>query len=309
MTERALQMKKTSSDVLFTWLKPEYGHEWTQKGRWRGARYLVPVLGARRKVTEYVPHPGLFRTFAGLNIAKDEVREREISVFAKAYGDLIARPQDDHERLTTEREMVRTHATMGAWCRTIQHMRRAVELWDRINSPERHEDLKQLFTRQRGAILYRQTHHPLEINPDGKTRPAQPEGQEGRATTTCPAIVVGKDAAKDPASDVIPLARKALQYEIQRAFTDTETPSHTTSCIVTPELRLVLRPVNLLAYMWLSFARVVSGEIEERPCEMFETCGEYIYVGRGLGLKRDDAAVCGATCRKWKERHKAEKCA
>lgn len=280
-------MKRPSTDVLFIWSKPESGHEWKQKGRWRGARYLVPRLGAKGKVTEYVPHPGLFRTFASLNSAKDDARAWEIKVFAKAYGDIIARPQGDHVRLSTEVEMVRTHATMETWCRAIQHMRRAVELWDLINAGERHKEFSGLIIRSKGAITYRRVHHPLER-------------QEGNDSFVV--IATGKKLAEYPVEDLIKPARKALQYEVQEALTDIETPSYTTPCLLMPEFHLVLRPVNLLADMWLSFARVVSGEIEERRCEMFARCGEYIYVGLGPGLQRSDATTCSAACRQEKKR-------
>ncbi len=118
---------------------------------------------------------------------------------------------------------------------------------------------------------------------------------------------MAKDVTKYPVGDVVPLARKALQYEIQSALTDTETPSHTTPCIVTPELSLMLRPVNLLAHMWLIFAHVVSGEIEERRCEMFESCHQYLYVGSGPWLQRNDATTCSANCRQKKKRQDAKK--
>jgi hypothetical protein len=284
---------KATADVLFTWHRPgtpekPRGYEWKRRGAWRARQYLVPLLGAKGKWTEYVPHPGLFRTFASLGGNTTDERLL-IKSFAKAYGDLIARPGDDGVRLTTVVEIVRKNATLETWCRAIEHMSRAVALWDRINAPERHDELKWLFTRPRGAdaILYWRAHHPLERKSDN---------------TTCPVLVMGKDVAKYPAEQIVPLARKALQYEIQSAFTDLETPSHTTPCIVTPELRLALRPANLLAFMWLCFARVVSGEIEERRCEMFESCGEHIYVGRGPGLQRNDTATCSAACRQKRKR-------
>lgn len=145
---------------------------------------------------------------------------------------------------------------------------------------------------------------------------ALPHEEHGKAETWCNAIQQMRQAVNrwdrikglKISDEAQRGARRTLQIEVHRALTDTATPSHTMLGL-TPELTITPRPSNLLAYMWLTFARIVAGEIEERPCEMFETCGEYIYVGRGLGLKRDDAAVCGATCRKWKERHKAEKCA
>lgn len=285
-------MGKAPADVLFTWYRPgtpgnPRGYEWKRKGSWKGRQYLVPLLGAKSEWTEYTPHPGLFRVFADIPTTKDDLREREIRAFAKGSGDIIAKPKDEP-------------AAMGTWCRTIQHMHRAVDLWDRINAPEKHWELEELFTRPKGAILYWQMHHHLELSPDKKTRPAQREGEVGGVVTTCPAIVTGKDVTKYPVGEVIPLARKALQYEIQSAFIDTETPSHTTPCIVTPDFWLALRPTNLLAFMWLSFARVVTGEIEERRCEMFKSCQSYIYIGPGL--QRNDATTCSAACRQEKKR-------
>ena len=96
--------------------------------------------------------------------------------------------------------------------------------------------------------------------------------------------------------------QRSLQLEIHHALTDTALPSHT-AIGLTSELGLALHPVNLLAYMWLTFARVVSGEIEERPC--MGNCSGYIYVGRGPGLKREDTVTCSDACRKWRERQTA----
>lgn len=111
-------------------------------------------------------------------------------------------------------------------------------------------------------------------------------------------IAMGKDVAKYPASDITRAARRALQLEIKRALTDTETPSHATPYL-TPELRLVTYPVNLLACMWLTFARVVWEEIGERRCLV---CPDYFYVGSGPGLRRADRVTCSDACRQFKKR-------
>ncbi len=111
------------------------------------------------------------------------------------------------------------------------------------------------------------------------------------------------DKVKDSGTEV---QRRALQLEIHRALTDMKTPSFTTIGL-TSELRVAVYPVNLLAYMWLTFARVVSGEIEERRCKMFERCHGYVYVGRGPGLQRVDTTTCGAACRQKKKRQKSER--
>jgi hypothetical protein len=143
---------------------------------------------------------------------------------------------------------------------------------------------------------------------------ALPHEEHAKPQTWCDAIQQMRravnlwDRIKDSktSGDAQRRGQQSLRSEIHRALTDTVTPSHTTLGL-TPKLGLVRCPVNLLAYMWLCFARVVSGEVEERPCEMFARCGEYIYVGRGPGLQREDTTTCGAACRQKKKRQDAKK--
>lgn len=238
-------MRKAAATIPFRWLTPASGHQWK---RLKGVMRLVPKSGGSRWIDPkaaggvwiYAPPPGLFRKFARLKIGKDEVRQREILAFADEYGDIMAQPQEGGLSLSTEVQVIRKHATMETWYGAIRHMRRTVDLWDRLN--------------------------------DSEEREARPLPED-------------------------------LRLEIKRALTDTETPSCSTLTL-TANMRLVVYPVNLLAYMWLTFARVVSGEIEERPCKMFETCHEYVYVGRGTGLQRADTDTCGSACRKQKSREK-----
>jgi hypothetical protein len=238
---------------------------------------------------EYTPAPDLFRKFAALKIADDKVGRAQILAFANEYGDVIAQPHEGNLVLDSGIRKVRKHATRETWCRAIQHMRRAVDIWDSINDPQKHKSLRRSIVRSKGLITYRAMHHPLEgkVDDDSYT-----------------VIAFEKDMARYPANDIIPAARRALQLEIRAALTDTVTPSHSTPD-VTPELEIVVNPVNLLAYMWLTFVRVVSGEIEERLCDV---CHEgRFYVGSGRGLHRGDKTTCGAACRKRKQRHEAEK--
>lgn len=74
------------------------------------------------------------------------------------------------------------------------------------------------------------------------------------------------------------------------------------------KLELFVHPVNLLAFMWLTLARLLSGEIVEQPCMgRSKDCLGYIYTGVGPGLKKTGSVTCSIACRKWKERHKSEK--
>lgn len=95
-------------------------------------------------------------------------------------------------------------------------------------------------------------------------------------------------------------AHKDLQLEIESALKDVTTPRCSRVCL-NQNLELFVYPVNLLAFMWLTLARLASGEIMEQPC--LGECGGYIYTGLGLGLKRAGTATCSPACRKWKERH------
>ncbi len=102
-------------------------------------------------------------------------------------------------------------------------------------------------------------------------------------------------------------ARRELRRQIRRALRDPEATPGRAMPDLTPDMRLVIGPENLLAYMWLTFARVVSGEIEERPCPgQSKSCLGYIYIGKGQGLRRNDpTATCSDACRKAMKRRKA----
>jgi len=98
-------------------------------------------------------------------------------------------------------------------------------------------------------------------------------------------------------------AREELQLEIESALRDMTTPSCARMCI-NQKLELFVYPVNLLAFMWLTLARLVSGQILEQPCMgKSQRCLGYIYTGMGDGLKKTGTVTCSIACRKWKERH------
>lgn len=96
-------------------------------------------------------------------------------------------------------------------------------------------------------------------------------------------------------------ARQELQIEIESALRDVATPS-CARVRLNQKLELFVYPVNLLSFMWLTLARLLSGEIAEHRCL---GCGVPIYTGIGLGLKKTGTATCSATCRKRRERGRA----
>ena len=98
-------------------------------------------------------------------------------------------------------------------------------------------------------------------------------------------------------------ARTALQVEIESVLKDLTTPSCARVCL-NQKLELFVYPVNLRAFMWLTLARLVSGEIVEQPCiGKSKNCLRYIYTGLGPGLKKTGTVTCSIACRKWKQRH------
>lgn len=98
-----------------------------------------------------------------------------------------------------------------------------------------------------------------------------------------------------------------LRARIESALKDTTTPSFTRVCL-NQKMELFAHPVNLLAFMWLTLARLVSGEIVEQPCVgKSRCCLGYVYTGLGNGLKKTGTLTCSIACRKWKERHTSPK--
>ena len=94
-----------------------------------------------------------------------------------------------------------------------------------------------------------------------------------------------------------------MQIGIESALRDVTTPRCARACL-NQNLELFVYPVNLLAFMWLTLARLASGEIVEQPCMGGgKECLGYIYTGLGPGLKKTGTVTCSVACRKRKERH------
>ena len=56
--------------------------------------------------------------------------------------------------------------------------------------------------------------------------------------------------------------------------------------------RIIFKPSNLVAAMWIQFAQAVTEELQMRRCDF---CEEYFQVGPGAA--RDDARFCKDVCR------------
>jgi hypothetical protein len=217
-----------------------------------------------------------------LDAGRGSAQKKLVLAFADKYGDILAQPQEGRFDLLAEYPVVSPkHALWEQWRLSIQRMRRALALWDAMNDPERHKALQRLFTRGPNGIMY------TGFDPGGKGSRL---------------IAKGCQVSEYPTRDIYRMARRALQLDIHAAISDTATPSHSTPSL-TADLRPVMLPVNLLASMWLTFARVASGEIEERRCAAVG-CSEFVYIGSGPGLQNAHTLTHSAACRQRESRRK-----
>jgi len=292
-------------------------------------------------VIAYEPHPGLFRKFAAINFSVKKATNLQLMLdFASEHGCLIERPWDYHpmkgvKQPPQEWQWDRKPTTLKEWFRASGHLRMAVELWTLINTPGKHEELDSRFIRRKDRVAYRWSHpqglwfrdvdRTLAKLMDLRERKSDLNDKEKRDLETLEAderdrletrnretlitIAKGKDAARCVNDSAALLTQRTLQVVIHEALTDIEKPCLAFTVPAWPDMRLMRLPANLLSYMWLCFARVVAGEIEERPCEMFgierfgiEKCQKYLYIGSGPGLQRSDTTLCSATCRQRKKR-------
>lgn len=97
-------------------------------------------------------------------------------------------------------------------------------------------------------------------------------------------------------------AKAKLQTAIASAIQDRTMP-RCTIMYLNPQHELIATPVNLLAFMWLTLARLASGEIAEQPClGKSKMCVGYLYTGIGPGLMKTGTTTCSIACRKEKSR-------
>lgn len=244
---------------IFRWTVNEAGHEWLKgaDGKLRLFPRHTPGVGIRY----YAPEPGLFREFAALNPARDAIQE-----FAGKYGDLF----DRWDIMQTPRSARFVGGTsLDRWKIKIADMRDIVSIWDQIQD-ERLAELRKIIVRSRNEICY----------------------VRGRTNVT---LARGELSRFDPRDVLLP-ARAALRWEINRRLSDTETPT-----LVIPRLtwtedfhqRIVFQPCNLLAEMWLQFARVTTEEFRLQYCAA--GCGKYFQVGPGA--VRVHTKTCSPRCR------------
>ena len=250
---------------VFLWTVSQSGYEWLDgvDGKRRLFPRHTPGLGIRR----YAPEPGLFREFAALDPTRDAIRD-----FAGKYGDLFDRWDIEHTLVRRGRLVGGT--SLDRWKIKIRNMRELVEIWDQIQE-KRVPELRKIIVRSEEEICYVRDGTNITLARKGEWRRFAPR-------------------------DVLLPAMCALQLEIYKRLSDTETPT-----LVVPRLTLtpdthpwiVFQPCNLLAAMRMQFAQATTGAYRLQQCA---GCDKYFPVGPGA--KRGHSITCSAKCRKRKER-------
>lgn len=250
---------------IFRWTVSDGGYEWLegQDGKLRLFPCHTPGLGIRH----YAPETGLFREFAELNPTRDDIQ-----FFAGRYGDLFDQWDIMHTLVRQGRFAGGT--SLDRWKIKIEDMRELVRIWDQIQD-ERLPDLRKIIVRSNTEVCYVRGGTNITLARKG-------------------------ELSRFGAKDVLLPARYALQLEINKRLSDTETPT-----LVVPRLtwtpdnhqRITFQPCNLLAAMWLQFAQTTTGEYRIQQCA---GCHKYFPVGPGA--KRGHATTCSNTCRQRKKR-------
>ena len=255
------------------------GYEWL-KGI-DGELRLVPRRGPGRRFYLHEPHPGVFRDFAALQPTQDAIKG-----FADTYGDILDRHKGEQFAVRGD-STVDFGTSLGRWRREIGDMRVIVSLWDQVQNRQLSE-LKKIITHSEKHLRY----------------VVKTPKHEARVTLAHADIPESGWDRFDP-EDVLLPARCALQMEINKRLSDTDTPSLVFPRLVwTPEYdqRIIFQPCNLLAAMWMQFAQAVTGKFQLKRCVV---CGKGFQAGPGG--KRADAITCSDSCRQRKKRESEPK--
>ena len=252
---------------VFRWTVNLSGYEWAEGADRKLRLFPIFVPGAGGRLL-YPPERGLFREFAALSPTRDAILE-----FAEKYGDLFCSWNMMHTRVS--HGSLAGGTSLERWKAKIGDMRDLVDIWEQIQDQQRHRELNKIIVRTGNAICY----------------------QRGGTDVT---LARGEDLNRFNPKDVVLPARCALQWEINRRLSDTETPTLTVAHLALTRdnrPRMVFRPSNLLADMWVRFAQMIAGEFRLKQCAV---CNEYFQVGPGG--RRQHTETCSPRCRKQKSR-------
>jgi hypothetical protein len=177
-------------------------------------------------------------------------------------------------------------ASLNRWASEINEMRALVRIWRAIKGARKNELRRFIFWRDKNAVEYRFGTSMVWL--------ATPE-------------INNHLLKRFRHGDVLKPAMYLLQREINRRIADADDTGYVP---IVPRLvwcpgpridgvskpdhhqRIVFHPVNLLAALWLQFAKTVTQEYQLGICL---ACGEYFQIGKGA--RRMHAKTCGDRCR------------
>jgi len=264
-------IKRFNSDpFLFHCYVEEDGYEWVRQR-------LVGIggLGSRIQVREMPAD--VFLEFAKLEPTGEAVRG-----FAEKYG-VLATPHGP-ETLVVVRDTLEAGLTLDDWATEIADMRVLVDVWVDIKTKSRRTALKKIITWKDNAVRYS----------------IKTPKRHWRAWLTTPG---SQHSGRFKKGDLLLPAKYALQNEINRTIADPGMATvprlvwareYLSDHIERERSRIVFTPPNLLAALWLQFARAISN----LSCKVKECkgCHGYFLAGPGTG-RRDDAETCKNACR------------
>jgi hypothetical protein len=260
---------------IFRWKVKEAGYQWA-KGIMDGKPHLVSRTEPGMWIKEYEPPKGLFAEFAALKPI-----EKDIKAFADKYGDLF---EDSYGSQDHTREG--QGASLQRWQAEIGEMRVFVDLWGQIRNRQTSE-LRNIITWSKTKSGHKQVGYTIKTPARSRSKPL------------AHSLFSESDLRPFVEGDVLLPARYALQEEINLRLAEHPTVPR---LAWTPDYdqRIIFRPPNLLAAMWLRFAQTVTGEFQLTQCEV---CHGYFQVGPGG--RRTDSTTCGNACRqaKWNKEH------
>jgi len=253
---------------VFRWPVVNAGYAWaTGQG---GSNHLVPREEIELGMRLHEPPCGLFLEFAELKPTVIAIRD-----FACKYGDLFN--SYGVEDFVIRNDKLTQGASEDRWRSEIRYLKALVDFWRDIKA-RRVRKLKEIVKRDDKGIDYSIC---------------------GRSVILAHAeVALETPMSRFAPNDFVLPAKYALQKEINRKLREEDT-------LVLPQLawtpdhhqRIIFRPSNLLAAMWLQFAQAVTEEFQLQICE---GCGKYFQVGPGG--RRADAKTCSDACRQRKNR-------
>ncbi len=216
---------------------------------------------------------GLFKNFVRV-----EAKPTALQAFTDKYGMLGI---GETVVLRKGAPVIFDAESYDSWTEEMASLRRAVQLWDAINSYQsgQQRDLRKLIEwSDRTSVKYHWQGHlewiaTLKIHPELLERVKYP----------------------DLVQPALHFLKRTVDGKLKQF------PSGPQLLWDRGELHVFIRPQSLIAGMWLQFALAIEGDRQYRTCK---GCGRWFEVGGGQ--KRSDAETCGPSCRKRRERTRKE---